>query len=111
MGHEAQHIGVVAPQLPVFDPDRVDGLETLGPFRAPLDTRKGCLLVRDRDVAPGEAPIGKGLEEVREILRHHVDALVGARDAVLLQPGAVDERRAGMVDRVPDHESFDHVTS
>jgi hypothetical protein len=37
MRHEAQDVGVVAPDRPVLDPQRVDGAQALGPGGAPVD--------------------------------------------------------------------------
>ncbi len=108
MGREPRDVRVVAEEDAVLDPEGVDRTEALGPGRAAVDTCEGRFLVGDRHVPAGEALVGEIFQEAGKILRRHRDPLIGSGEAVLFQPVAVDERRAGMLDRVADHEGFRH---
>ena len=89
-------------QAPILEPQRVDGADPPGPRRQHLGEAERRLLVRDRDVAPRPALGPEAADERRKGVGMDVDTLVAAGQAVLGEPVAVDQRRAGMVDRVAD---------
>src|SRR5215203_2424763 len=106
VGEEARDVGVVAVHAAVLDPKRVHGRKPPRPLGRRIGEAKGGLLVRDGDVAAAKAVLGKAAEERVEILRLDVDALIRARKPMLLQPMAVDQRRARMRDRMPGDEGL-----
>ena len=61
-----------------------------------------------RDIAALEASIAHLGNEGSYSLGMNVDALIGSGNPVFPQPVSVDERRAGMSDRVADDERFLH---
>ena len=63
-----------------------------------LRQRAGGLLVRDRHIRADIAALGKVVDEIREIFGRHGLAPVFGIETVLLDPIAVDQRRAGMLD-------------
>ena len=67
------------------------------------------LLVRNGDIAADELAPPQPLDEGGQGIGGDIDRLVAAVDAVLGQPAAMDQRRAGMLDRVADDEGFFHV--
>ena len=102
IGEEADGIGVGADELAVLDPHRVERAGFLRRRLAPGDRGKGRLLVRHGDVAADEAAAGKAGEESDDALRlDRLDDVV-AVEAELVQPEAVDHRRARMLDRPAD---------
>src|SRR5829696_237940 len=106
VGEEAGDVGVVAVHAAVLDPQRVHGRKPPRPLGRRVREAKGGLFVRDGDVAASKAVLGKAAEERVEILRLDVDAFIRARKPMLLQPVAVDQRRARMRDRMPGDEGL-----
>src|SRR4051794_35437203 len=90
----------------VLDPERVDGLEPPRPVGQRIGKLERGLLVRDGDVAAPKPFSLKAAQEIGEIGGQYLDALVGAVQAVLAQPVAVDQRRTRMLDRMADDKSF-----
>ena len=102
-------VGVGADDAVVTHDQRVHRADRVGQRIALVDQIVGQLFVRNGDVAAGELTLAQPVEERRQVFRRHVDRLVAAVDAVVLQPIAVDQRRARMGNRVPDDEGAFHV--
>ena len=95
------------PDLAVIQPEHVDGAGQFRRLVAAGDAAKRRLLVRDGDIAAGEA----GFRQVRAGSRRNRPAQCRSRgschrDAVGLQPVAMDHRRARMRDRVAADEGL-----
>ena len=109
IGHEAVGVGVarVEPPCPV-EPQRVGrsdrSCRLVGHRRKP----QRRLLVRKGDIGAPIAMLLERAEKPRQILGPHRFLLVSAVDAVLLQPVAMDQRRAGMLDRPADDTGAQH---
>ena len=102
--HVAVAVVVVAGQRAVgLDHDRVDRADAPRDRIDAVDQFHRGDLVRNRDVAAGKAQRRQAFQRGRESLRLHRQQHVGAGQAVLLQPVAVQHRRSRMADR-PTHD-------
>ena len=61
----------------------------------------------DGDIATGKLATPQALEKPGQFARRYIDSFIAPFDAMLGEPGAVDQGRAGMVDRMADDEGFD----
>ena len=102
IGGEALDVGVGRKQTPAVVPERVGGADRTRAI-VRLRHRQRRLLVRDRDVGADIAALGQMRDEIGERLRRDLLAPVGGVEIVLLDPIAVDQRRARMPDRPADH--------
>jgi ABC-type multidrug transport system ATPase subunit len=73
-----------------------------------LGDGEGRLLVRHRHVAAAKAAVFQSAQKLRDLIGPHRFLGVAAVDAVFLQPIAVDQRRARMLDRPADDASAYH---
>jgi hypothetical protein len=102
IGEEADAVGRGRDEASALPPDGVDRPYLPARRLDLVDRGEGDLLVRHRDVAAG---IGPGREAAEEGLgRGRLDRLddIVARDAIGLQPEAVDDRGARVLDRPAD---------
>jgi len=93
---EAEAVGVRTLDPPVAEHQRVDRAGALRGGFDPVAQGEGGFLVRDGGVRAAEAEVGEGAHRIGEALRADRQGQVGAVDAVPLEPGAVQQRRAGM---------------
>ncbi len=100
--HEADAVGVLGHQPIALEPKRVGGAHGARGGLLLIGDSKGRLLVRDRHIAAGEALGAHAAQESDGILRLDGPLHVAAVDPVLLEPMAVDQRRARMRDRPAD---------
>src|SRR5262249_14231093 len=102
--HETETVRVAALEGPVRrHHDRVDRTNTTRRRIASIDGTQGSFLVRHRYIDAAETQHRHCSERCRELLRPYRQWDVGAVDSILLQPVAMDARRAGMGDR-PTHD-------
>ena len=101
---EARRVGIRGAQAPVLQPQRVGRADQLGGPVYPVGKPIGRLLVRDGDVSSDEAASRHVAQESFDGVGRDVDPFIAARDAELVEPMAVDKRRARMRDRVTDDE-------
>src|SRR4029077_9095209 len=73
-----------------------------------IDDGERGLLVGHGEIAAGKTLGGKAAQRRLEIRRPHGQQLVGAIDAMLLQPEAVQQGRARMLDRPAHDASANH---
>ncbi len=101
---KAAEIGVEAGKAAVrFVADGVDRPDLFGGGIEPVEQRQYRLLVWNRDVATAPVGIGAALGKIgRQLVRPDMAALVVPRDAELLEPEIVDQRRFAMRDRIAD---------
>ena len=94
--HEARTVGVVGNKFVALEPQRVGGAGSAG--RGPCfgRCREGRLLVRQRDIAAGEALVAQSAQKTGDVIGLNRMAHIAAVDAVALQPIAMDQRRARM---------------
>ena len=92
---------VLSPEQPsVLEPERVDGAEAPRDRRRRVDEAKAASLCGMVTLPPAKPCVGEAAQEGGEVRPARPSiALVGAVDAVLAQPVAVDQRRARMRDR------------
>src|SRR6185295_13090938 len=71
--------------------------------------REGHLLVRQRDIAAGEALVAQSAQKTGDVTRLNRMAHIAAVDAVALQPIAMNQRRARMRHRPADDTRTYHA--
>ncbi|MCY1538153.1 hypothetical protein D9M68_736790 [compost metagenome] len=106
IAEKSQIIGIGAVHLAVANHQRVDRANGAGEGIDAVAERKHRFLMGNGDIAAGKFAGPQPLEKSRQVRRRYVDRFVTAINAVLLQPGAVNERGARMVDRVADNKGF-----
>jgi hypothetical protein len=109
IGHEAVSVGVAGMQRAAgVEPERVGGADRDRSIVRGFGRPQGGLLMRQRHIASCIAAGVERAEKLSEILRPHGFFLVGAINAVLFEPVAVDRGRAGMLDRPTDDAGAEH---
>jgi hypothetical protein len=64
--------------------------------------------MRNGDIAADKTLVRKAFEKPLESRGRSIHALVRPHEAIALEPVAVDQRRAGMPDRMADDEGLGH---
>ena len=95
-------------QLPTRAMVSVEGTLGDAPFQATLEPDGQGSHWLKVPKALCEAAGVEAAKEVPEIHRRHIDPLIGAVEAIGFQPVTVDQRRAGMLDRMADDEGLRH---
>jgi hypothetical protein len=107
---EAEAVSVAAEQAAVrLYHHQVDRPHAPRRVVQPVDQGGHRLLVRHRHVAAGEAEGGKASQGGREPVWMHRHRHIGAGNAVLAQPVAMQHRRARLGDRPADHTRQRHA--
>ncbi len=100
VGDEAEAVGIVAEDgAVVAHHQHVDGADALGDRGQFVDEAERALLVRQGDVAAAEAERRQRADALLQLARVRGERDVGAVDPELLQPVAMQPRRARVVDR------------
>ena len=93
IGQKPRNIRVVPEEAPIIlQPKGIHGAQPRRTRARMVDARERRLLVRDRDIATEISTLGKVAQEVRKILRGHVDALVASFEPMLSEPVAMNQR-------------------
>ena len=99
-------IGIGAEYPAVVDHQRIDRADGPGQRIDAVAQGKHRFLVRNGDIAAGEFAVAQALEKALQRVGRDIDRFIAAIDAVLGQPGAVNQGRAGMVNGMADDEGF-----
>jgi hypothetical protein len=109
IAEKAHEIGVEAVHLARTGDQRIDRADGSGQRIDTVAERKDRFLERNGDIAADKLAGSEAIEQGGQARGFHIDGLVAAVDAVGLEPKPMNERRAGMSDRVADDESAFHV--
>jgi hypothetical protein len=106
IGEKTGDVAIVALHTALAQPQGIDCAKRL---RAGADLIAKChrrLLVRHGDIRAGKAALGHGADEWAKLDGLHFDAFIRAVQPKLLQPVAMNFRRARMLDRHADDAGF-----
>lgn len=110
IAEKTEIVGIVAVHLAPAHDQRIHRTDGFGEIVDAVAKGKNRFLMGNGDIAAGKFARAQTVEKGRQIRRRNVDRFIGAINAVLGEPRAVNERRTRMGDGVAGDESFDgHV--